>query len=106
VFRQHDFPEIGYHIGLDLGFVESHSFGAVDIAASNELIGESMNLTAKIESKAGHNGILLGRRLFEFIHSYLQGMCESADIAGWTYKDPDVKTRVYPLYRCVKKWNC
>ena len=85
VFDEKGLPQIGYHIGLDIGYVNVDNIGALDVAVFYDLIGYSMNLTAKIQSLAGHNEILIGKNLYELLNCDLQGYCEKMDI-GRTLK--------------------
>jgi adenylate cyclase len=106
VFAEKDLPEIGFHIGLDIGVVTADRFGALDVASFDDLIGYSMNLTAKIQSKAGHNEILIGKNLFDLIHNNWQKYCEKVDLGEeWKMKDPRQEA-IYEVYRCRVKWIC
>lgn len=65
-----------------------------------------MNLTAKIQSYAGQNEILLGRNLFELLHCELQEYCEKVDLGKtWTMKNP-LDESIYEVYRFRGKWIC
>jgi len=106
VFDSKDLPRIGFHIGLDIGRVKVDTMGAIDVVAFDELIGYTMNLTAKIQAKSGHNGILLGRNLFEVLHNSWQQYCEEEDMGtGWTARSPDGK-EVYRVYRFNARAKC
>jgi len=99
VFVEKGLPEIGCHIGLDIGTVLVDKVGALDVAAIDELIGYPMNLTAKIQSSAGHNEILLGKNLFGLLHCNWQEKCEKIDLGeSWKMKDP-YDNNVYQVYR-------
>jgi hypothetical protein len=66
-----------------------------------------MNLTKKIQSKAGHDEILIGRQLYDLVHINWQKYCEKVDLGeGWKMKDPQHKTTIYEVYRCKAKWVC
>ena len=106
VFAEKGLPQIGCHIGLDIGTVRIDKVGAIDVAAFDDLIGYPMNLTAKIQSQAGHNEILLGRNLFELLHCGWQEHCKMIDLGEkWTMKNPyDEST--YQIYRFLGKWVC
>lgn len=106
VFAEKGFPVIGFHIGVDIGLVRASSFGALNVASVIDLIGYPMNLTRKIQSKAGHNEILIGKRLYELIHINWQKYCEKMNLDNWNMKDPQYKTAVYEVYRCKAKWIC
>jgi adenylate cyclase len=105
VFVEKGLPQIGFHIGIDIGLVKADSFGALNIASIIDLIDYPMNLTAKIQSKSGHNGILVGRQLYELLHINLQNYCERVDLEGWSAKDPQ-RDEIYKVYRCKAKWVC
>ena len=109
VFDEKGLQKIGFHIGLDLGdvpVVPVSTFGSRDSATSHELLGRWMNLVAKIQARAGHNEILLGKRLFELIHNNWQGYCEKVDPdEKWTQQDPE-EGGTYQLYRFLRKLEC
>lgn len=106
VFVEKRLPPIGCHIGLDIGSVRVDKVGALDVAAFDDLIGYSMNLTAKIQSHAGHEEILLGRNLFELLHCRWQEHCEKLDLGQtWTMKEP-LSGCTYEVYRFLGKWVC
>jgi adenylate cyclase len=106
ILIQTGLPEIGFHIGVDIGLVRADKFGALDIASFNDLIGYTMNLTAKIQSKAGHNEILIGRQLYELIHNSWQVYCSRIDLGdGWKMEDPRFKA-TYEVYKFSAKWVC
>jgi class 3 adenylate cyclase len=98
IFAKKGFPELGYHIGLDIGPVIADIVGARDVAAFNELLGHSMNVTGKIVSQSGHNEIFLGRSLFELIHNEFQAHCEERTPKNWSIQDPD-RGGTYQIYR-------
>lgn len=107
IFAEKGFPEIGFHIGVDIGLVRAGSFGALNVASVIDLIGYPMNLTKKIQSKAGHDEILIGRQLYELIHINWQKYCEKADLGDeWKMRDPQRKTTIYEVYRCKAKYVC
>jgi len=98
MFNKKGLPQIGCHIGLDIGTVRIERFGAIDIAALDDLIGYPMNLTAKIQSKAGHNEILLGKYLYELIHCDLQKYCKKKNLGEeWKMQDP-IDENIYEVY--------
>lgn len=106
VFTEKKLPQIGCHIGLDIGSVKVEKVGAINVAALDDLIGYPMNLTAKIQSKAGHNEILLGRNLYELIHCRWQEYCKKVELGqNWTMKDP-FRGGVYEVHQFVAKYVC
>lgn len=106
IFSEKSFPEIGCHVGLDIGSVRVDKVGAIDVASIDDLIGYPMNLTAKIQSMAGHNDVLLGRSLYELLHTSWQQYCKLVDLGEtWTMKDHDGKN-TYEVYRFTGRWFC
>jgi adenylate cyclase len=105
VFAAKGLPKIGFHIGVDIGLVRADSFGALDVASVIDLIGYPMNLTSKIQSKAGHDEILIGRQLYELLHIDWQEYCEKVDLEEWKMKEPQRET-IYEVYRCKAKYMC
>ncbi|MDO9522755.1 MAG: adenylate/guanylate cyclase domain-containing protein [Methanocorpusculum sp.] len=99
IFEEKGIPTIGCHIGLDIGSVRIDTMGEENLGSNIDLIGRSMNVTAKIQGQAGFNDILLGRRIFELLHCSLQEGCEEVDLGdNWTIKDQD-SDGIYQVYR-------
>ena len=106
IFADKGLPNIGCHIGLDIGIVKADRVGAINISAIDDLIGYPMNLTAKIQSRSGHNGILVGQHLFELLHCTWQEKCEKADLGpDWKMKDP-IHDRIYDVYNFKGYYKC
>jgi class 3 adenylate cyclase len=106
VFEEKGLPNIGLHIGLDIGIVLVDIFGASSIAAFDELIGLTMNVTSKIAERAKDNQILLGRSLFEVLHVHWQEFCkEISPSEEWIITDP-VRGGKYKVYQFDGKWKC
>ena len=106
VFADKDLPKIGFNIGLDMGTVRVDKIGAANIASFDDLIGYPMNLTAKIQSHAGHNEILLGRNLFDSLHCGWQEYCKKIDLGeAWTREDLE-RGDTYQLYSFNGKLVC
>ena len=107
VFANNGLPEIGCHIGVDIGNVTVDRHGARNIASFDEIIGHAMNLTAKIQSLAKHNEILLGRRLYEILFYRLQEQCTEVHFSqsDWSLWDP-VEDKRYQIYLFSGKWPC
>ncbi len=107
IFAERGVPEIGFHIGIDIGNVTIDTHGARNIAAFDEIIGHSMNLTAKIQSLAKHNEIFLGRRLYEVLYCRLQELCAEVDLShrDWLLWDP-IEDKQYQVYSFSGKWLC
>ena len=106
IFKEKGIPNIGYHIGLDMGVVNVDPIGAAGVISSLDMIGRDMNIAAKIEQKAGLNEILLGRRLYEVLHCSLQARCREVNLgSSWKLQDPERKG-IYRVFRYDGIWNC
>ena len=79
VLKLKGLPEIGYHIGIDIGDAKITKIGAEGISSSHDLIGYVMNRTAKIQALSNINQILIGESLYRLIHSNWQDMCLKID---------------------------
>lgn len=79
VLKLKGLPEIGYHIGIDIGDAKITRIGAEGISSSHDLIGYVMNRTAKIQALSNKNQILIGESLYRLIHSNWQDMCSKID---------------------------
>jgi adenylate cyclase len=104
ILKSKGLPQIGFHIGLDVGRVRIERLGAKDIAAVDDIIGHTMNLTAKILALSGHNDILLGGQMHRLLHNKWQGFCVKENVSvDWTWSDP-IRGGVYEVYRCDGKF--
>ena len=79
VLKLKGLPEIGYHIGIDIGDAKITKIGAEGISSSHDLIGYVMNRTAKIQALSNRNQILIGESFYRSIHSNWQDMCLKID---------------------------
>lgn len=105
IFKSKGFPEIGFHIGLDIGEVKVDTVGARDIGSFLDLIGYPMNSTAKMQAHSGHNGVLLGRNLFEVLHCTWQKFCVEEEMnESWTMQDSQ-RGGAYKVYRFNGIWD-
>lgn len=88
VLKLKGLPEIGYHIGIDIGDAKITKIGAEGISSSHDLIGYVMNRTAKIQALSSKNQILIGESLYRLIHSGWQDMCLKFDSPEDWQHDP------------------
>ena len=106
VFKEKGLPEVGFHIGVDVGEVFIDNVGAINIAGFVDLIGYHMNRTAKIQAMAGHNDILLGENLFTMLHGNWQKYCAEIEVGNkGKFVDQDTG-EPYGVYRFMGKWDC
>ncbi len=104
IFKSKGLPTIGCHIGIDIGKVLVDNVGARNIGSFVDLIGYPMNLTAKIQSKAGNNDILIGKTLFENLHCNWQEYAKKIDV-NLDLQDP-YSDKKYEIYRFSGRYNC
>ncbi len=98
IFISKGLPQIGYHIGIDVGEAKVIDIGAKGISSAQDIIGEVMNLTAKIQAIAGRNEIMVGENIFHLIHCNWQEKCLEARLPeGWqhVYKETGEPYKVY-----------
>jgi len=59
-------PALNYRISADYGGVE---FAKSSSSQSDDLFGSTVNICAKINSKAPENGMIIGRDLYQIVKS-------------------------------------
>jgi class 3 adenylate cyclase len=98
-------PEIGFHIGIDIGKSRIENVGASNIHVTDDLIGYTMNRAAKIQARAGHNQILIGRIFFKLLHNKWQKYCKKKDMDdSWQLRDPE-REEIYAVYEYNGQWD-
>jgi CheY-like chemotaxis protein len=83
-------PSISYRVSVDYGVVEIASSAS---SHAKDLFGSTMNICAKINSKAEPNGIVIGDELYRLM--------KSLSFQEYLFKEIDgyhVANRLYPLY--------
>jgi CheY-like chemotaxis protein len=83
-------PPISYRVSADYGVVEIASSAS---SHAKDLFGSTMNICAKINSKAEPNGIVIGGELYRLM--------KSMSFQEYLFKEIDgyhVANRLYPLY--------
>jgi CheY-like chemotaxis protein len=83
-------PPISYRVSVDYGVVEIASSAS---SHAKDLFGSTMNICAKINSKAEPNGIVIGDELYRLM--------KSLSFQEYLFKEIDgyhVANRLYPLY--------
>ena len=80
-------PELECRVGADYGEAQIINLTGKE-PLNAEVIGNVMNIAAKIQSCAGTNQMFIGQNLFELIHTPLRLCCEhkgNLDLNGKTY---------------------
>lgn len=104
IFEEKGLPAIGCHIGIDVGEVCVDTVGAFEIGSCVDLIGYPMNLTAKVQSMAGYNEIIVGKRFFETLHCGWQKYAVKLDKLDLPLKDPYTDEQ-YEVYRYTGRYK-
>lgn len=96
-------PELNFRIGLDSGEAIIKTIGAEN-TIHKDLIGETCNLAAKIQSLAKNRQILMGESTALNVHTFWRKKIkrlESPD--SWKYKYKDFG-EIYPIYYLLEDW--
>lgn len=105
IYSSKGYPPISYRIGLDFGEAKVVQMGAEGINSSNDLLGYTLNLAAKIQSTAKPNEIILGESVYLNAHISLQELCEViTPPSNWEYPGIGGEGK-YKIYRLKGKWH-
>jgi class 3 adenylate cyclase len=97
ILKQRELPELSFRIGLDSGEAIIATIGADSVKVHKDLISETMNISAKIQAKAGTNQILIGESTAEALHTSWRKRIKKVELADWEYKNKTTG-EVYPIY--------
>ncbi len=67
ILGRYGYPELGVKIGMDIGEIVVVQY-AYDKSSQIDLLGYTMNVSAKITSLTGANKISIGEKVFELLH--------------------------------------
>ena len=97
-------PELGFRIGLDSGEAIITDIGAEGIKSHKDLIGETVSLASKIQSRAKNKQILLGESTTLNVQTFWRKKLKRLDsLKNWDYSDKKTG-KVYALYYLVQYW--
>lgn len=97
VLAERGLPKLGVRIGLDSGEALVLTMGADSAKQEKDIIGETMNLAAKIQSQAPENGIVIGQTTAQNLHFTRRKFFQKFEPKGWDYRTKGGP--VYPIYR-------
>jgi len=104
ILNKQKLPALSFRIGLDSGEAVVSTLGAENIKMQKDLIGETINIAAKIQSCAGENQILLGESTTVHLHTFWRKIIKRfKEPDNWTYKDKKTG-QTYPLYQLPENW--
>jgi class 3 adenylate cyclase len=97
ILKQRGLPELAFRIGLDSGEAIVKTIGADSVKLHKDLISYTINLSAKIQAKAGANQIFLGESTALALHTFWRKRIKKVELKDWEYKDK-ATGQVYPVY--------
>lgn len=104
VLKEKGFPQLSFRIGIDSGEAVITDMGAPGIKIHKDLIGETINLAAKIQGFCQENQILLGESTVLSLHTFWRKILKSLDkSATWEYKEKKTG-QTYQLYYLPESW--
>ena len=99
VLKERKLPEIQYRIGIDSGEAMITTVGDVSAKQHKDLIGETINLAAKIQAVAKPNEIAIGDTTLRNLFVERRLPFKPYRPEGWNYKTKDGS--VYPIHSIV-----
>ena len=103
VLKENGFPTLNFRIGLDSGEAIVKTIGAESVKIHKDLIGETVNLSSKIQSIANTNQILMGESIALYLHTFWRQKIQKIDIHEWGYKNKETG-KIYPIYSLAENW--
>lgn len=102
ILQKRDLPELSFRIGLDSGEAVITTIGAESIKTHKDLIGETINLSQKIQSLAGTNQIFMGESIALSLHTFWRQKIRKVDLPleKWNYKNR-ATGEIYPIYSLI-----
>ena len=100
ILNQYDYPDLQVKIGIDYGQNIIVRYGADAKKSHVDIIGPSMNIAAKIQSKAKPNQILIGYDVYTRLHPESQKDFKimAWDDSEWQYHSRTTG-KIYPVYQ-------
>jgi len=97
ILKQRGLPELSFRIGLDSGEAIVATIGADSVKVHKDLISETINISAKIQAKAGNNQILIGESTAEALHTSRRKRIKKVELTDWDYKNK-ATGQTYQIY--------
>ncbi len=97
VLKEKGLPELAFRIGLDSGEAIVVTIGAGAVKQHKDLISETINISAKIQAKAGANQIFIGESTALALHTAWRQRIKKVELTDWEYKNK-ATGQVYPIY--------
>lgn len=98
ILSKYDYPELQVKIGIDEGENVAIQYG-YDKSSQIDLLGHTMNVTAKITSVTSPNKISVGETVYKLLHPQIQTELEEVSISNSDWKYIDSKSgKHYKVY--------
>jgi class 3 adenylate cyclase len=97
VLKEKGLPELAFRIGMDSGEAIVATIGAESVKLHKDLISETVNISKKIQAKAGTNQIFMGESTAEALHTFWRKRIKKVELTDWEYKNK-ATGQVYPIY--------
>ncbi len=95
--KEHGLPELQFRIGLDTGEAIVSTIGNPASKQHKDLIGQTINFAAKIQSSAQPNQIIIGESTKKQLHTTRKKMFDAYNSKNWNYHHSD-KDSIYQLF--------
>jgi two-component system, OmpR family, response regulator ChvI len=94
-YKDHHLPPINYRISTDYGKIEVARSGPSRVA---DVFGSTVNICAKINSRAPLNGLIIGGDLYQIVKGYHELSSSFIIKKMGAYSTEGTRTPSYPLY--------
>ena len=104
ILKQYDYPDLKIKIGLDHGENTIIRYGNNEKESHIDLLGQSMNIAAKIQGRAHADQILIGENVYKKLSPSVQEYFEKMqwNSSEWNYTNK-VTGQIYPVYAYIGK---
>ena len=101
LLKQYDYPDLQIKIGIDYGENIIIRYGN-DEESHLDILGQSMNMAAKIQNRAYPDQILIGSEVYDKLNLSIKEYFEKFEVKDWDYKNK-LTGKVYSIYSYVGK---
>ena len=104
ILKQYDYPDLKIKIGLDYGENTIIRYGDNEKESHIDLLGQSMNIAAKIQGRAHADQILIGGGVYAKLSPPIQEYFEKTQWGSdeWNYTNK-ITGHIYPVYAYIGK---
>ena len=104
ILKQYDYPDLKIKIGLDYGENTIVRYGNNEKESHIDLLGQSMNIAAKIQGRAHPDQILIGNDVYTKLSPSIQEYFEKTQWGDkeWNFRNK-ITGNIYPVYAYIGK---